>query len=103
MCVGIEQRMLLMSRGGRAVRGTHYIRCARSVRVRRRVRVAPAACVAVGRAARSQQFGLARPGAAARRTVPLVYHQVDWHLALQTADVAVAEIVAQLVNLRTKT
>lgn len=48
MCVGIEQRMLRMSRGGRAVRGTHYVRRARSVRVRGRVSIASAARVPVG-------------------------------------------------------
>ena len=31
--------------------------------------------------------------------VRVVHHQVDGHLALQTADVAVAEVVAQLVDL----
>lgn len=31
--------------------------------------------------------------------VPLVDHQVDGHLALQTADVTMAEVVAELVNL----
>lgn len=40
--------------------------------------------------------GVRRP-----RGLPLVDHQVDWHLALQAADVAVAEVVAQLVNLDT--
>jgi hypothetical protein len=41
--------------------------------------------------------GVAQVGLAG--TVPLVDHQVDGHLALQTADVAVAKVVAQLVNL----
>lgn len=33
------------------------------------------------------------------RRLPLVDHQVDRHLALQAADVAVAEVVTQLVYL----
>jgi hypothetical protein len=41
--------------------------------------------------------GVAQVGLAG--AVPLVDHQVDGHLALQTADVAVAKVVAQLVNL----
>lgn len=32
-------------------------------------------------------------------TVPLVDHQVDGHLAFETADVTMAKVVAQLVNL----
>ena len=34
------------------------------------------------------------------RAVPLVYHEVDRHFALQTADVAVAEVIAEFVYLR---
>lgn len=34
------------------------------------------------------------------RAVPFVDHEVDGHLALEAADVAVAEVVAQLVDLR---
>lgn len=49
----------------------------------------------VGRGA-GLAVGVGRP-----RRLPLVDHQVDGHLALQTADVAVAEVVAQLVYLRT--
>lgn len=41
--------------------------------------------------------GVAQVGFAG--AVPLVDDQVDGHLALQAADVTVAEIVAQLVNL----
>lgn len=37
------------------------------------------------------------------RWLPLVDDQVDGHLALQAADVAVAEVVAQLVYLRRMT
>ena len=33
--------------------------------------------------------------------VRVVHHQVDGHLALQTADVPVAEVVAELVDLDT--
>ena len=33
------------------------------------------------------------------RALPVVDHQVDRHLALQAADVSVAEVVAELVNL----
>lgn len=44
---------------------------------------------------RALAVGVRRP-----RGLPLVYHQVDGHLALQTADVAVAEVVAELVYLR---
>lgn len=39
--------------------------------------------------------GVRRP-----RRLPLVNHQVDGHLALQAADVAVAEVIAQLVYLQ---
>ena len=42
--------------------------------------------------------GVAQVGFAG--SVPLVDHQVDGHLALQTADVTVAKVVAQLVNLK---
>lgn len=42
-------------------------------------------------------------GVGGARALPLVDHQVDGHLALQTADVAVAEVVAQLVYLRNNT
>lgn len=35
--------------------------------------------------------------------VPVVQHQVHRHLSLQTADVAVAEVVAQLMDLHTNT
>lgn len=35
------------------------------------------------------------------RRLPLIDHQVYGHLALQAADVAVAEVVAQLVYLNT--
>ena len=41
--------------------------------------------------------GVAQVGFAG--AVPLVDHQVDGHLALQTADVTVAKVVAELVNL----
>ena len=41
--------------------------------------------------------GVAQVGFGA--AVPLVDHQIDGHFALQTADVTVAEVVAQLVNL----
>lgn len=41
--------------------------------------------------------GVRRP-----RGLPLVDHQVDRHLAFQAADVAVAEVVAQLVHLQAK-
>ena len=34
------------------------------------------------------------------RAVPLVYHEVDRHFALQTADVAVAEVIAEFVYLQ---
>lgn len=40
-------------------------------------------------------------GVGRARWLPLVDHQVYWHLALQAADVAVAEVVTQLVYLRT--
>lgn len=34
--------------------------------------------------------------------VALIDHEVDGHLALQTADVTLAKVVAQFVNLRRK-
>ena len=34
------------------------------------------------------------------RAVPLVYHEVNRHFALQTADVAVAEVIAEFVYLQ---
>ena len=34
-----------------------------------------------------------------RSAVRVVHHQVDGHLALQAADVAVAEVVAEFVDL----
>lgn len=80
--IGVEEL-----RRGRAEGGTHYVGGASAVRVRGGVRVAAGAALAVGGAV---------PGAAA---VPLVYHQVDGHLALQAADVPVTEVVAQLVHL----
>ena len=43
--------------------------------------------------------GVAQVGLGA---VPLVDHQVDGHFALQAADVAVAEVVAQFVYLKLK-
>ena len=45
--------------------------------------------------------GLGGEGPPADRppTVPVVDDQVDGHLALEAADVAMAEVVAQLVNL----
>ena len=43
----------------------------------------------------------ARSAASRRaRAVPLVYHEVDRHFALQTADVAVAEVIAEFVYLQ---
>ena len=44
--------------------------------------------------------GVAQVGFAG--SVPLVDPQIDGHLALQTADVTVAKVVAQLVNLKEK-
>lgn len=73
---------------GRAEGGTHYVGGASAVRVRRRVGVA------AGAAALAVRGAVARAAA-----LPLVYHQVDGHLALQAADVPVAEVVAQLVHL----
>lgn len=73
---------------GSAEGGTHYVGGARAVSVGGRVGVAAATALSVSGA-------LARP-----RAVPLVDHQVDGHLALQTADVSVAEVVAELVHLR---
>jgi hypothetical protein len=67
---------------GLGVGGTHDVGGGGAVvrAVRRRARLA---------------VGVGRP-----RRLPLVDHQVDGHLALQAADVAVAEVVAQLVYLR---
>lgn len=42
-------------------------------------------------------------GVGRARRLPLVDHQVDRHLALQAADVAVAEVVTQLVYLDKET
>lgn len=73
-------------------RSTYDVRRAGAVRVRRGISGAPGASVAVGGGA--QNLGrLPR--------VPLVYHQVDGHLALEAADVPVAEVVAELVHLKT--
>lgn len=32
--------------------------------------------------------------------VSLLYNQIDWHFALQAADVPVAEVITELVDLR---
>lgn len=32
--------------------------------------------------------------------VSVLYHQVDWHFAFQAADVPVAEVITELMNLR---
>lgn len=51
----------------------------------------------VGRGA-GLAVGVGRP-----RGLPLVDHQVYRHLALQAADVAVTEVIAQLVHLHNQT
>ena len=73
---------------------TYHIGCAGSVRVAR-VGSGGAGVVSSRIVVGVTEVGFAR-------AVPLVNHQVDGHLALQTADVTVAKVVAQLVNLHTK-
>lgn len=73
---------------------TDHVRCAGSVRVAR------VGCGGSGVMGSRIVVGVTQVGFAG--TVPLVDHQVDGHLALQTADVTVAKVVAQLVNLSVK-
>lgn len=73
---------------------TYHIGCARSVRVAR------VGSGGAGVVSSRIVVGVAQVGFA--RAVPLVDHQVNGHLALQTADVTVAKVVAQLVNLHEK-
>ena len=70
---------------------TDHVRCAGSVRV---ARVGGGGS---GVMCARVVVGVAQVGFAG--AVPLVDHQVDGHLALQTADVTVAKVVAELVNL----
>ena len=70
---------------------TYDFRRRSSVCVRSGVGVAPVGVV-VRVARKSLRLGNRTP-------FPLVDDQVDRHLALQAADVPVAEVVAQLVNL----
>jgi hypothetical protein len=64
----------------------------------------PAATAAAGRAraagGRSTAAALAHCGAGRAAAFPLVDHQVDGHLALQAADVPVAEVIAEFVYLK---
>ena len=71
---------------------TDHVRCAGSVRMAR------VGCGGAGVMGTRVVVGVAQVGFAG--SVPLVDPQIDGHLALQTADVTVAKVVAQLVNLK---
>lgn len=45
---------------------------------------------------------LLRQGTSGASSVTVIDHEIDWHLALETADVTMAEIVAQFMNLYRK-
>ena len=64
----------------------------------RSVRMARVGCVGAGVMGARVVVGVAQVGFAG--SAPLVDPQIDGHLALQTADVTVAKVVAQLVNLK---
>ena len=83
--VGSYRVVRIVGRGGR---GTHDVRRAGSVGVTR----------AVGRASWAAFQAVAQ--LRRLRAVAVVDHQVYRHFAFQTTDVPVAEIVAQLVNLK---
>ena len=54
---------------------------------------------AASAAASAASVRLAARAARRGRAVALVDHQVDRHLAFQAADIAVAEVIAEFVNL----
>ena len=89
--------------------GIYHLRRGGSIGVGGRVGVSVGVVVAVaGEPRRHSTAALELPAAAAARraagrrarAVPLVYHEVDRHFALQTADVAVAKVIAEFVYLK---
>ena len=81
--------------------GLPVVQAALAARAARPGRAAAAASGGTGAAGRAAAAAaLAHGGAGRAAAFPLVDHQVDGHLALQAADVPVAEVIAEFVYLK---